>query len=54
LSLFVTKLILKTSTNLLKNKHKGAKYKTAIPMTISSKFRLSTYVEKNINFSICF
>jgi hypothetical protein len=41
----VTKLILKTSKNLLKNKHKEIKYKTAIPMKFSSKFRLSTYVE---------
>jgi hypothetical protein len=49
----VTKLILKTSKNVLKNKHKEAKYKTAIPMKFSSKFRLSTYVEKNINFSFC-
>jgi hypothetical protein len=30
------------------------KYKTAIPMKFSSEFRLSTYVEKNINFSFCF
>ncbi len=54
LALFVTKLILKTSKNLLKNKHKEAKYKTAIPMKFSSKFRLSTNVEKNTNFSLCF
>ena len=54
LSLFVTKLILKTSKNLLKNKHKEAKYKTAIPMKFSSKFSLSTNVKKNINFSFCF
>ncbi len=54
LTLFVTKLILKNSKNLLKNKHKEAKYKTAIPMKFSSKFRLRTYVEKNINFSFCF
>jgi hypothetical protein len=46
LALFVTKLILKTSKNLLKNKHKEAKYKIAIPMKFSSKFRLSTNVEK--------
>jgi hypothetical protein len=37
-----------------KNKHKEGKYKTSIPMKFSSKFRLSTYVEKNINFSYCF
>ena len=51
---FVTKLILKTSKNVLKNKHKEAKYSKAIPMKFASKFRLSTYVEKNINFSFCF
>ncbi len=34
--------------------HKEANYKTAIPMKFSSKFRLSTYVEKNTNFSFCF
>ncbi len=32
-----------------KNKHKEAKYSIAIPMEFSSKFRLITYVEKNIN-----
>jgi hypothetical protein len=49
----MTKLILKISKNLLKNKHKEAKYETAIPMKFACKFRLSTYVEKNINFSFC-
>jgi hypothetical protein len=47
LSLFVTKLILKTEYNVLKNKHKEAKYKTANPMKFASKFRLGTYVQKN-------
>ncbi len=47
---FVTKLILKTSKNVLKNKHKEAKYKTAIPMKFSSRFRLSTFVEKILTF----
>ncbi len=38
LSYFVTKLILKTLKNPLKNTNKEAKYKTAIPMKYSSKF----------------
>jgi hypothetical protein len=54
LSLFVTKLILKTEKNVLKNKYKEAKYKIAIPMKFASKFRLSAYVQKNINFSFSF
>ncbi len=54
LSLFVTNLILITSKNVLENKHKEAKYKTAILMKFSSKFRLSSNLEKNINFSFCF
>jgi hypothetical protein len=51
---FCDEIYFENFKNLLKNKHKEAKYKIAIPMKFSSKFRLSTNVEKNINFSFCF